>query len=219
MTIPVLAFDLETVPTAAALALPYPEDTRHPPKSYKKAESIAEWRRADRDDWEAERIKQYSLSPLYGRVVAIGYATEDTTTDDIAPSEHDEARLLHDFWNDVAAADCVVTWNGHGFDVPFVLTRSAILGVRVPAIPLLKRYSHYPHCDVKMLATNWAPARSLTSLGDYALAFGLGDKLAHGSDVYAMAQRGEYDAIGQYAAQDAALTLALYHKLAPVFLG
>lgn len=219
MTIPALSLDIETVPTAAALAIPYPEETRQPPKSYKKADSIAEWRTADRQEWDADRIKQYSLSPLYGRVVAVGYATEDTTADDVAPSERDEAQVLADLWARVEESDCLVTWNGHGFDLPFLLTRSAILGVRVPMKPMLKRYAYFPHCDVRMLATNWAAPRALTALADYATAFGLGEKLAHGSDVFAMAQRGEYDAIARYAAQDAALTLALYHKLAPVFLG
>jgi hypothetical protein len=36
-----LVFDIETIPTTAALARPYPEGERHPPANYKTADALA----------------------------------------------------------------------------------------------------------------------------------------------------------------------------------
>lgn len=223
------AFDIETVPTAAALALPYPADERTPPATYSKPETIAAWYVKDRAEWEQARIKQYSLSPLVGRVVAVGMAFDpphdmDTaiqTNSLIAPSEGDEAQLLNRFWTWAQGFQPLVSWNGHGFDIPFLLTRSALLGVNVPLTGLLARYKTVAHYDVKQIVNNWDNQRIRSkdgTLDHWCQAFGLPGKIAHGSQVYEMAMAGRYEEIGAYAADDAHKTLLLYHKVHHIFL-
>ena len=219
-----LAADIETVPTSAALALPYPVEERQPPASYTKPETIAAWYQRDRVEWETARIKTYSLSPLHGRVVSIGLAWDDE--DDIethalvAETGAEEAAMLEQFWERVASADPLVTWNGAGFDVPFLLTRSAILGVTNTPSGLMKRYATDRHYDVKQVVCGFDSQRMRTpgnSLSDWAQAFGMEAKIAHGSQVYTMYREGRFFDIGAYAADDARLTLALYHRVSGVF--
>jgi hypothetical protein len=220
------AIDIETVPLRAALDRPYPEADRDPPANYKSPEAIYGWREKDIAAWEQDRIKQYSLSPLTGRVVAVGVASdppgdfvEEIVTESlIARTEADERDLLTKLWIRCASADPLVTWNGMGFDVPFLLTRSAILGVPTPRHSLLKRYATAAHYDVKMVVNGWDSYKSRgTTLDDWAQAFGLGGKSAHGSQVYEMYRAADFASIGAYAADDARLTLALYHRVAHVF--
>lgn len=222
--IDMLAIDIETVPLASSMALPYPEDERTPPSNY-GAEAREKWRQKDREAWETERVKQYSLSPLWGRVAAIGMAWESRESGECdschltAPTEIEEYDMLRHFWTQVQEADTLLTWNGHAFDIPFLLTRSAILGVKptISGRDLLRRYAQHPHLDVKMVVTNW-DSRGKGSLGDWLAAFGLEPKQAHGSEVYAMAQRGEWDVIGEYADDDAAKTLQLAERISDAFL-
>jgi predicted PolB exonuclease-like 3'-5' exonuclease len=219
-----IAIDIETVPTAAAMALPYPEEERTPPGSYKSPDAIANWRINDRAAWEQERIKKYSLSPLYGRVVAVGVAHDPTddfddaieTNDLIAISEDDEPELLRRFWARVVHAEPLVTWNGFEFDIPFLMTRSAIHDIEGVPANLLRRYQVSAHFDVKQVVCGWS-TRGKGSLDEWAKAFGYGGKIAHGSEVWKMYQEGRYEDIALYAADDAKKTLSLYYRTARVF--
>ena len=219
---PDLAFDLETVPTLAALAQPYPEETREPPASYSKPGSIALWREKDVETWETARIKEYSLSPLSGRIVAAGRATSAGSDALVAPTEGEEAALIGRLWNAIDTADRAVTWNGVGFDFPFLLMRSALLGVPLPpaldAREYTRRYSTVRHYDVKAMVCQWDATKMRDHSGRWTLdawakAFALGGKVAAGSAVYGMHQAGEHNAIGAYAASDANLTFQLYERL------
>lgn len=52
----------------------------------------------------------------------------------------DEAALLTRFWGSVGQFDRVVTYNGRGFDVPFLMQRSLIRGVEVSVDLMPPRY-------------------------------------------------------------------------------
>lgn len=216
-----VAIDIETIPTAAALALPYPEADRPAPGNYKRPEAIAEWREADRAEWETARIKTYSLNPRFGRVVAIGLhdgAAGYGGSCLEAAEEGDERTLLLGCWKTIARYDLLLTWNGLGFDLPFLVTRSILLGITppFPVAPYLKRYNTHPHCDVKQVLLNWPAGHPKgEGLGEWAASLGLGGKIAHGSEVYGMYERGEVAEIGRYASADAALTYQIAQRIAP----
>lgn len=233
-----IAIDIETLPLAAALALPYPEADRQPPGNYKTEEAITKWRTNDRAEWEAGRIKTYSLNPRFGRVAAVGFWTETwkfgqpEVVDGVrfavrrqafsltARTEAEEAELLCNVWAKIGTATTLLTWNGLAFDLPFLVQRSILVGITPPrglrVADYLRRYSTTPHCDVKQVLLNWPSGHPKgEGLGEWAEALGLGGKTAHGSEVYAMAERGEWDAISQYAADDARLTYQIAERVAP----
>lgn len=61
----------------------------------------------------------------------------------------DETELLTAFWDVAKHYDSVVTFNGRGFDVPFVYLRSALLNVPISRKNWLGyRYATEPHCDL-----------------------------------------------------------------------
>ena len=61
----------------------------------------------------------------------------------------DETELLTAFWNVAKHYDSIVTFNGRGFDVPFIYLRSALLNVPISRKDWLGyRYQVDPHCDL-----------------------------------------------------------------------
>ena len=214
-----LVFDIETVPTATALAMPYPEADRNPPGNYKNEDAIAKWRAGDRERWEAERVKECSLTPRLGRVVAIAFSVPGHENVAIAATEADEATLLEDFWQSVRGERQIAGWNSHGFDFPFLLVRSLLLGVdhgMADVTPYLRRYSYQPHFDAKMALTAW-DARTGGTLDDWCAAFGIAGKSGHGSEVYGMVTRGEWDALRTYARGDLEATKDIVARVGPAF--
>ena len=61
----------------------------------------------------------------------------------------DEGDLLTQFWDLAKHYDSIVTFNGRGFDVPFIYLRSALLNVPVSQKNWLGyRFQVDPHCDL-----------------------------------------------------------------------
>lgn len=219
-----ISYDIETLPLAASLAEPYPEEDRDPPANYKSDDAIARWREKDKASWAEARVKECSLNPRLGRVCAIGHTGiiketgEQVSWAQVAETEADEGDLLDNFWTLVGAQGTIVGWNSHGFDLPFLVTRSMLNGIQPPQgiTNYLRRYSYQPHFDVKMALLNWPSGYAKgNGLDEWAKAFGLEGKSAHGSEVYGMAERGEWDKIGEYAADDARLTWELAKRVGP----
>lgn len=198
-----LALDIETVPLAKSLG--------------------ADWTDAD--------VKKASLSPRLGRVLCIGYATrarafgdEVRVGVDYATSEGDEGEVLRALTGRLhklaLAGGAVVTWNGKGFDIPFLALRCAAHGIAHSFGPLLKRWQDREHIDVKHVALCGETRRAGEGLDEWAAAFGLPPKPEglDGSQVYAAYLSGAHDRIRQYVQHDASTTLALHDRIAPVML-
>lgn len=214
-----LVFDVESIPTVGALEAPYPEAERQPPGTYKLEAAIAKWRESDREKWSRERIKECSLSPLLGRVVAISYHTQDTTWCVLAQTPEQEAPTLVDFWARVDQAGLIGGFNSMAFDLPFLITRSLILGVEVPfgaAAQYRKRYSYAPHFDARMALANWDSFAKGT-LEDWLTALDLPMKSGSGGDVWEMVQRGAWEELGAYGCRDVESEAQLIARIAGAF--
>ena len=98
-----------------------------------------------------EAQEKLGLSPFTGQIVslvmydlerkqgAVYFVADDSvidyTVDEFKYKVRSEQELLEDFWESARSYDVFVTFNGRSFDVPFLLHRSLISGVR-PTVTL-----------------------------------------------------------------------------------
>lgn len=204
-----LILDIET---AAIPGLTYPEADREPPANYKAPAAVAAWREKDRQAW----AKECALSPRTGRVVAVGLATADSAK--VLTLEHmSERELLAQALGQVDQHRPLVTFNGAGFDLPFLFTRASISGVRIPvrAGDYTRKYATHPHIDLFGVLTNWGQVRKGDSLHGWCEAFGLGvDDETTGADIAAMVEAGDWQGVTDHCLSDITLTRALYERMA-----
>ena len=214
-----LAIDIETVPLASSLEAKYSIDEHAPPANYKSDEAISGWHTINATKWQAGLTKRASLSPRLGRVVSIQYCSGDAPHSDVAHDEGAERHILRNFWEMLRTHQQIATWNGKGFDFPFLLMRSAINGVAPSVeVPLYQqRYQNTPHFDVKHAVLGGDVRQAGEGLSEWLQAFGMETKSGHGSEVHGMVQRGEWDALKTYGEQDAKGTYDLALRLAPYF--
>ena len=218
-----LVTDIETVPLAASMLSPYPKDDRKPPANYAKPEAINGWHDRDEADWRKGLSKACALDPKRGRILCIG------TSEGMhyATTEAEERQTLLDFWAATVMHDGkVVTWNGRGFDLRFILIRSLVQNVAPTLAPAIirswfKRYVYDYHMDCKMALTDWS-TNYVTGEGldEWSTALGLPGKTdgITGADVYPMYLAGKHQEIADYCMADVAATREIYNRIAPYFL-
>ena len=132
------------------------ETSALPPESFDDVQREYLFREADRlpdesarDVRRAEILQQFNLWPFTAQVVCIAmvnvetargqvlFLAEDFEEDagDGAPVQFlpcaEEVALLGNFWDVARKYEHVVTFNGRGFDVPFIYLRSALLNVPI----------------------------------------------------------------------------------------
>lgn len=224
-----LAWDIETAPTAEALLISYPEEDRQPPSNYTKAETIAEWKRKDLAEWERGRIKEYSLSPRLGRIVALSLNSKGEHFVDLtALDANDEKTLIEDAWtimfrHDVT--DVMLGFNSRSFDWPFLCVRAMYHRIDPYAFcnkqqwqDALSRFSRR-NIDVRDLVTFNAYGAQKGTLSDWAAWAGYGEKETHGSQVWKWVQEGNAEAVAKHCRGDVVRTGLLFERVYPLYLG
>ncbi len=226
-----LVFDIET----SALPLEHFDETQQE-YLFRDAEKLAdpEARQAKRE--EIQRF--FSLWPLTAQVVCVAMLNAETlrgqvlfTADDYDASDGeegpvefvpcvDEAELMTAFWDVARHYDGVVTFNGRGFDVPFIYLRSAVLNVPISRKDWLGyRFQTEPHCDLAEQLTFYnvsgrdGAARRF-NLDFYCKVFGIESPKAlgvTGMDVGNLLTEGRYREIADYCLRDVRATVQLYH--------
>lgn len=216
-----LVFDIETVPAV---------DMRRVPPTIAQAVGKV----AERNEWDHTKVM--SLSPYFGQVVslAVGDGEQDSRTQDVTvfvvppPGVKpaglpawirpvSEVDLLRAFWALAGHAQVVVSYNGRGFDVPFIVARSLIHKVPVRCDLLSNRYALRPHLDLyHVLGQTRGPA----SLDVVCWALGLASpKLdMDGSMVATTYAKGDLDSIALYNAGDVRATTGVYQRVRDIVL-
>lgn len=172
-------------------------------------------------------LARASLWPLTGQVISVGMFNPATSSGVTlylgAPEKYedagvrylglpDEGLLLTQAWEAIAKYPRVVTFNGRCFDVPFLLLRSAILGVTPSRTDLLgNRYRVHPHCDLLDQLTFYGLTRKFP-LDWYCHAFKIASPKngITGADVGRLFAAGEIKRIARYCADDTRATALLY---------
>jgi hypothetical protein len=146
---------------------------KHADAQAKAAEKLAQ------DQAEAWRqfVEDAPLSAITGRVLAIGYKHDSRAW---IEADDDEAATLAGFWKGFERCSAkqirMIGHNIHEFDLPFIVHRSWINGVAIPAgIQQQERYWHPCFMDTMK---RWALGRyrEWASLDNLARAFGVGGK-------------------------------------------
>lgn len=175
------------------------------------------------------------FSPLTGQIVAIGVldcAKDKAAVYFQAPGETfgsfeedgvtfrqmAEKEMLENFWKGAKNYDEFVTFNGRGFDAPFLMIRSAIHSLR-PTFDLmsnryLSRQWHGPrHVDLMDQMSFYGATRRKGSLHLYCRAFGIKSPKSEGitgDDVGPLFKARKFQEIARYNVGDLRATRALY---------
>jgi 3'-5' exonuclease len=220
------------------------ETTAQPLENFDEAQQEYLFREAEKiEDATAKSAKReeitkfMSLWPFTSQVVCIAmlnaetqrgqslYVADDFEEDagDAGPVEFvpcaDEVELLTAFWDVAKHYDSIVTFNGRGFDVPFIYLRSALLNVPISKKNWLGyRYATEPHCDLAEQFTFYSVsgrdgAARRFNLDFYCKAFGIESPKSQGvsgMDVGTLMAEGKYRTIAEYCLRDVRATVELY---------
>ena len=225
-----LVFDIET----SALPLEMFDEAQQE-YLFRELEKIPdETERAKRRE---EIHRQFNLWPFTAQVVCIAMLNAETqrgqvlfTAEDFeedvgeaGPVEFvpcaDEPELLTAFWDVARHYEEIVTFNGRGFDVPFLYLRSAQLNVPITKKNWLGyRFATEPHCDLAEQLTFYGVsgregAARRFNLDFYCKVFGIESPKSHGvtgMDVNDLLAAGKYREIAEYCLRDVRATVLLY---------
>ena len=190
----------------------------------------------ERDARQAEIQPLFSLWPFTAQVVCIAMLNAESQRGQVlfmaedyeddaqgGPVEFvpcvDESELLSAFWDVARHYDGVVTFNGRGFDVPFLYLRSAVLNVPISRKDWLGyRYATEPHCDLAEQLTFYGVsgregAARKFNLDFYCKAFGIESPKAQGvtgMDVSRLLAEGRQREIAEYCLRDVRATVELH---------
>lgn len=210
-----LVFDIETVPSV---------DLRKAPPTV--AQAVTKY--ADRQEWDESKVM--SLSPWFGKVVSLavgdGEAEDPEVTVFVVPPDGavlgpmpswvrpvSEADLLRAFWALAGDASCVVSYNGRGFDVPFLLGRSLIRDVPVRTDLMSHRFSLRPHLDLYDILGGRGRGPSSLDVICWSLGLTSPKEDMDGSMVAVEYGKGELERIAEYNAGDVKATTRVYQKV------
>ncbi|MFQ5945725.1 MAG: ribonuclease H-like domain-containing protein [Anaerolineae bacterium] len=198
-------------------------------------ESLGQRERAEVERWAAREevpaqvYSRLSLNELTGRIVAIGLMNVDSgkgqvhfqpTEAERASSEDDlaefvpgsESDILEAFWELATSYDQLITFNGRGFDLPFILLRSAVHRIPPRRDLMPNRYRNAVHCDL-MDQLRYFGATRTRSLNYYCQLLGietLENKGMDGSQVGTLWDEKRYVEIAEYCWGDVKSTGELY---------
>lgn len=182
-----------------------------PSKVLKDPEKIM----ADVEKKKKEWLDEAALHAERANVLVIGYLNDEGETMFI---EGEEPVILKQFWNLYAQTSCNII--GHfikGFDLPFLIRRSWLTGVRPPSSIIRGRYFCDRIVDTMEL---WACGeyRKTIGLNDLCRAFGINGKNGHGKkfgEIYRAGGKDKEMAL-EYLANDLLITKQCAEKMGAI---
>ncbi len=186
---------------------------------------------ADSDAKKDETVQKFSLYPTTAQIIVIGMLNPDTGHGKVlfqsesAVDEHSgdgaihflsgsEADVLRQFWSDLLHYEQFITFNGRGFDCPFLMLRSAILGIQPSRHLMPYRYDSRIHCDLLEQFTFYGALRKF-NLDFYCKSFGIESPKSHGItglDLRDLFAQKRYREIAEYNLGDLKATAELFRR-------
>ncbi len=186
---------------------------------------------AKTDEEREDTIRRLSLNPFTARIIAVGMLNPDSNQGKVlydAPRVEptfsadgmvefvpcSEREILEMFWETVSHYNQLITFNGRSFDAPFLMLRSAILGLRPSRNILPYRYSAKEHCDLLDQLTFYGATRKF-NLDFYCKSFGFKSPKSDGItglDLGTLFSEGRFREIAEYCLGDVRATAELYER-------
>ena len=186
---------------------------------------------AETDADRVETIQKLSLYPTTAQIIAIGMLNPETNRAKILFQSdkkldyhsHDELvhfksgsekEIVEQFWLDIGHYDQFVTFNGRGFDCPFLMLRSAILQVQPTRNLMPYRYDASIHCDLLEQFTFYGALRKF-NLDFYCKSFGVESPKMHGVtglDMKQLTEEKRFREIAEYNLRDFQATAELFRR-------
>ena len=191
------------------------------------------------DENEEKEIKEgTAFYPLTGEIVVIGMLNPDTGQGKLLvrnekvsdlPSELEpgilleqgsEKEILEKFWETIKSYDNFISFYGRGFDMPFIMIRSAILGVKPSKNLLANRYLNLQpfnskHIDLYDQLSFYGAARKNFPLHMWSKVFGIDspkEQGVTGDNVTALYSENKLKDIADYNLRDLKATAELYRR-------
>ncbi len=206
-------------------------------------ENLTRWIKKSSDNDEEYKLALEDLknglgfSPLTGEIVAIGLLdyyknegavyyqapgqkNEEVKEDGVSLKQMTEEEMLRKFWELAERYQVFITFNGRAFDMPFLMIRSAIRGIR-PTKDLMRGrylYQNNPealHIDLAEQLSFYGAVRRKGSLHLWSRAFGIPSPKSGGvtgDDVGPLFKQGRFLDIARYNIGDIRATRELYEK-------
>jgi len=186
---------------------------------------------AETDADRVETIQKLSLYPTTAQIIAIGMLNPETNRAKILFQSdkkldyhsHDELvhfksgsekEIVEQFWLDIGHYDQFVTFNGRGFDCPFLMLRSAILQVQPTRNLMPYRYDASIHCDLLEQFTFYGALRKF-NLDFYCKSFQIESPKTHGVtglDMKQLTEEKRFREIAEYNLRDLKATAELFRR-------
>jgi 3'-5' exonuclease len=186
---------------------------------------------AKTDEERADTLAKLSLTPFTGQIVAIAMLNPDSNQGKVF--YHDpageptfaaeglvefvpgtEEAMLTEFWKTVSRYAQFITFNGRGFDCPFLMLRSAVLGIKPSRNLMPYRYKFDEHCDLLEQLSFYGAFRKF-NLDFYCKSFGIRSPKSEGisgADVGGLFHAGRYREIAEYCMGDVRATAELFQR-------
>jgi len=176
------------------------------------------------------------FSPLTGKIIVIGVLDceknqgviyfqapgeiiNEFNEDGIIFKQMDEKEMLEKFWQGAKEYDEFIGFNSRGFDVPFMMVRSTIHGVKPTKNLMEGRYLYQQrdarHIDLQDQLTFYGAVRKKGNLHLWSRAFGIKSPKEEGitgDDVGKLFKEKKFLEIAKYNAGDLKATKELYEK-------
>ena len=186
---------------------------------------------AKTEEEKRDALLKLALTPFTAQVVAIGMLNPDTNQGKVFYQDAGgqpglsedglvefvpgtEQQILEHFWETIKRYGQFITFNGRGFDSPFLMLRSALLGVKPSRNLLPYRYSANESCDLMEQLTFYGAFRKF-SLDFYCKGFGIKSPKSEGVtglDVAPLFAEGKFKEIAEYCLRDVRATAELFQR-------
>ncbi len=171
---------------------------------------------------EIEKVKQsLSFYPQTAQIIALGMLNPDSNKgrvyfqspaqkiqsfeeNDIVFESASEHEILTAFWNTIKSYDKLITFNGRGFDCPFIITRSAVNRIKPSKELLPNRYSDL-HIDLLDQLSFYGASKRRFSLDIWCRTFNIKSPKSDGItgyDIKELFMSEKYADIARYCAGD-----------------